>query len=211
MKHISIDISELNDNRVLSPEYWISKNIAASHSGSVSLGDLFFLSKKTTSCISSDGFVFDTANSHMGLINILKGESKERVSNKKMLSEGCVIISRLRPYLKQVTYIPQGFMNKLGVSSIWGSTEYYPLLPKDHGLNPAFLVPYLLSDDVQAILSKAATGGHHPRFNEDLLMSLKVSEEILDKADKASLKVINIINSNLDSQLSMARILSSHW
>ncbi len=46
MKHISIDISELNDNRVLSPEYWISKNIAASHSGSVSLGDLFFLSKK---------------------------------------------------------------------------------------------------------------------------------------------------------------------
>jgi len=42
----------------------------------------------------------------------------------------------------------------------------------------AFLAPWLLSSAVQDIFAKATTGGHHPRFDESLLWSLRVPHAI---------------------------------
>lgn len=90
-------------------------------------------------------------------------------SLKYLLQPGDVIISRLRPYLRQVAWMDPGLFSDPGVA-LACSTEFYVL----RGQGMAWLVPFLLSPPVQAILAAAQEGGHHPRFNRETLLGLKV-------------------------------------
>ena len=120
-----------------------------------------------------------------------------------------MIVSRLRPYLRQITYIPVGTLAKLDVTAILCSTEFYVINPKDQGESIAFMVPWLLSKEVQKILEDATTGGHHPRFDEDLLSRLTIPKSVLEKRQAVSAEVDRLIKSHLDAQLGLAKIVGN--
>ncbi len=68
------------------------------------------------------------------------------------------------------------------------STEFFILRSKDED-SIAFLVPYLLSEPVQNILNASQEGGHHPRFNQSTLESLKIPQDILSRRYEISSEV----------------------
>ena len=95
-------------------------------------------------------------------------------SAKKAAEPGDVLISRLRPYLRQVALVDDGLTD----ARIVCSTEFYVL--RSHGQESiAFLVAFLLSPPAQERLAAAQEGGHHPRFRQDALEALLVPDAVL--------------------------------
>lgn len=92
-------------------------------------------------------------------------------SAKRALAPGDVIISRLRPYLRQVAFVDEGLF--ADADAVVASTEFYVLRGRA-GIDAACLVPYLLSAPVQAALAAGQEGGHHPRFDRAQLEDLPV-------------------------------------
>jgi restriction endonuclease S subunit len=68
------------------------------------------------------------------------------------------------------------------------STEFFVLRSID-GRSISFLIPLLLSGPVQAILSAAQEGGHHPRFNESTLLDLRVPKALLEQREQISTEI----------------------
>jgi len=131
--------------------------------------------------------VLDTSDVSEGAIATRKRpiQGAEIGSSKKISAAGCVLISRLRPYLRQVAYVDQGLTSQIGDASIAVSTEFFVLQPRDER-SIAFLVPFLLSASVQRVLSAAQEGGHHPRFNESTLVELRVPISLLAERERAA-------------------------
>ncbi|MGH6763991.1 MAG: hypothetical protein ACRECW_20670, partial [Phyllobacterium sp.] len=72
------------------------------------------------------------------------------------------------------------------------STEYFVLrCANDQSI--AFLVPFLLSDPVQAILAASQEGGHHPRFGQRVLETIPVPAWLAAHRDEISVAVENAI------------------
>ena len=92
-------------------------------------------------------------------------------SAKRALAPGDVLISRLRPYLRQVAFVDDGLF--ADADAVVASTEFYVLRGRA-GTDAACLVPYLLSAPVQAALAAGQEGGHHPRFDRAQLADLPV-------------------------------------
>lgn len=207
MLKVKVDVSEFDDQFQLSPEHWIaferSKNLASG----VPLCDLVEIAKKTTSPNGEKNLVLDTGNARYGLLDLGIGpaDEKKRTSNKKILHEGDVIISRLRPYLRQVAYIPKGTFELLGIEDLYCSTEFFVLRPiSDDSIS--FLVPWLLSDPVQLMLGEAATGGHHPRFDVELLIGSAVAPAMV--SPKISHQYENLFRRHLEGQCRLSEMLS---
>jgi hypothetical protein len=110
-------------------------------------------------------------------------------SSKKLFLRNDVLISRLRPYLRQAAFVDSGFGAGIGDVDFACSTEFFVLrsLGKE---SIAFLVPYLLSASVQTVLSASQEGGHHPRFDETALMTLPIPESLLAKRLEISAAVL---------------------
>lgn len=106
-------------------------------------------------------------------------------SVKKSVEAGDVIISRLRPYLRQVALVDKRIPGWEPKVQLMCSTEFFVLRPKE-GESIAFLVPYLLSEPVQRVLAAAQEGGHHPRFDDSVLMTLPVPETLALQRDSTS-------------------------
>ena len=107
-------------------------------------------------------------------------------SAKKRIHPRQVIISRLRPYLRQVAWMDSGlFATQEPSVEVLCSTEFFVLESVDDA-SIAFLVPFLLSQPVQAILAAAQEGGHHPRFNERTLTMLSVPQALVERASELS-------------------------
>lgn len=94
-------------------------------------------------------------------------------SNKKEIHKGDVIISRLRPYLKQVAYVDKEVDN--GVFA--ASTEFYVLRSVSNE-SIAYLIPFLLCDEVQIVFANSVEGSQHPRFKEEDLLNLIVPRDM---------------------------------
>ena len=122
--------------------------------------------------------VLDTGDAQEGVL--LPPAAREPVpatalgSAKKAARPGDVLISRLRPYLRQVALVDAA----LTPATVACSTEFYVLRSRD-GRSIAFLIAYLLSAPVQERLAAAQEGGHHPRFRQDALESLVVPESVV--------------------------------
>jgi restriction endonuclease S subunit len=115
--------------------------------------------------------VFDLSDISSFLLE--KGEevmkADEVGSTKKIVRQNDVLISRLRPYLKEVSFV--GFNNTQKLAS----TEFIVLRKrKDSKFPPQALFAFLITDEVQKILFWSQGGTEHPRFPENLLMSLKL-------------------------------------
>ena len=99
-------------------------------------------------------------------------------SAKKIFTRSDVLISRLRPYLRQVAIVDEGFVLNAGGAELACSTEFYVLRSRSSA-RIDFLVPYLLSTAVQKALAASQEGGHHPRFDESVLLGLPVPGAVL--------------------------------
>lgn len=110
-------------------------------------------------------------------------------SAKKEVIAGDVIISRLRPYLRQVAFVDKEIPN----TRILCSTEFFVLRPIDD-LPIAFLVPFLLSSKIQEVLKASQEGGHHPRFIESALLTLPIPKKLLSQRETISEVIKNSIH-----------------
>lgn len=130
--------------------------------------------------------IINTGDAREGHISINNNNYAASInSNKKTVQVGDIIISRLRPYLRQIAFIDNDLfeMNKSCMVSV--STEFFVLRAKDKR-SLAFLVPFLLNDKVQKIFSNSVEGSQHPRFKEDDLLNLQVPVSLIrDSASKS--------------------------
>ncbi len=105
-------------------------------------------------------------------------------SAKKLARPGDVLISRLRPYLRQIAYVDAdlpGFADNVLIAC---STEYFVLRSADQA-SISFLVPFFLSPAVQRILAAAQEGGHHPRVGLETILNLPLPPSLV--ASRAAL------------------------
>jgi len=126
--------------------------------------------------------VLDTTHAYEGFV-VLRHDPvapDSLGSAKRSVEPGDVIVSRLRPYLRQVAYVDAAlFQRAAGGNAVVVSPEFFVLRGRD-GFDAACLVPFLLSAPAQAALAAGQEGGHHPRFSKDLLLSMRVPARVSD-------------------------------
>jgi len=211
--------SDLADPLVLAPErYDPRRSVGASSEKRIS--DLVEIVRGNTQPGEhlGDCLVLDTSDAREGIVisrhRMVAG--KAIGSTKKSLQVGDVIISRLRPYLRQVAYIDAGIPHALGARLLC-STEFHILRPRDR-LSIAFLIPFLLCTRAQEVFAAAQEGGHHPRFNEHTLAALAIPDALIKSRDATSRLVENAVRTfrrsetSLDSAVEEAeRVTAKAW
>lgn len=133
--------------------------------------------------------VFDTSDAREGILSSRKSPVNGSAigSAKKVIETRDVIISRLRPYLRQAAFLDAEMPNPEGALFVC-STEFFVLRSPDNR-SIAFLVPFLLSRPVQEVLAAAQEGGHHPRVGGTTLLTLPVPVSLLEIRDAISTSV----------------------
>lgn len=131
----------------------------------------------------------NTSDAMGGYLNINSEVNDSINSNKKNLRKGDVIISRLRPYLRQVAYVDEDRKEILGAS-----TEFFVIRARNNE-SIAYLVPFLLSQPAQLVFENSVEGSQHPRFKEEDVLNLKIPKNIYDERANISKRVIEAIES----------------
>lgn len=134
--------------------------------------------------------VLDTSDAQEGVIVCRKNAVSfmDVGSTKKAVVPGCVVISRLRPYLRQVAFIDPEIPGWNTDVKLLCSTEFFVLRSVDNS-SIGFLVPFLLSTPVQAVLAASQEGGHHPRFDRNTLLGLSIPEALIERRQMDSARV----------------------
>ena len=134
--------------------------------------------------------VLNTSDAREGVVVCRKGTVAlaDVGSTKKSVERGCVLISRLRPYLRQVALADAEIPGWNKDVRMICSTEFFVLRSVD-GRSISFLVPFLLSDPVQMVLAASQEGGHHPRFDQSTLLDLPVPKALLERREDNSSKL----------------------
>ena len=173
MKSVVRRFSDLGDELVLAPERWLS---APDASRGVPLGDL--VSERVERVHAS--VVLDVTHARDGYVDfpaVLRASAAaEARSSKKSALANDVIVSRLRPYLRQVAFVHPSLLVHGPIAL---STEFYVLSAKAPDEDIAWLVPWLLGPATQATLSAAQEGGHHPRVPRASLFALRVPDHVV--------------------------------
>ncbi|WP_152524626.1 hypothetical protein [Novosphingobium lindaniclasticum] len=182
MRSITRSFYELGADFNLSPEHWIATQASSNLVAGTRLSEIVDVVSQQQTPPENARFVLDTGNAREGLLDVtvLGNPVSGRTSSKKIVQDGDVIISRLRPYLRQVALIPEGTCELLGVDRLYCSTEFFIFRAKKENSNIAGIVAWLLSEPIQEMVSSAATGGHHPRIGVDLLLNAPVEDCYLD-------------------------------
>lgn len=163
----------------------------------ITLENDIVISKKN----SSDWRQINTSDAMSGYLKIPSKPSKPN-SNKKILKHGDVIISRLRPYLRQVAYVDLNTDEPL-----CASTEFYILRARNHE-SIAFLVPFLLSEAAQSVFANSVEGSQHPRFKEEDLLNLVVPSQLFEEREKISQDIKKAINLYREYEKSLEKTIS---
>lgn len=186
-------IFELDPIFILLPERYDPRKKQAVLKGT-QITRFITVSRETVSIRNADKkykyLIFDTGDASNGLLFTKRKPVNFNAigSTKKIIRPGDIIISRLRPYLKQVAWIDNGLLNRSSHLMLVCSTEFY-VLRSTSTESIAFLVPYLLSNDIQQILNASQEGGHHPRFNQTTLESLRIPDYIEEAREDISRKI----------------------
>jgi hypothetical protein len=193
-------VKDLDPGLILIPERYDPRRIQ--ETSGVRLGDLVLSAKDSLipakASIGLKVLVLDTGDADRGLLApknypIPAGEIG---SNKKLIEPGDVLISRLRPYLRQIAYIPIGLtVGEIGMAC---STEFFVLRSRSNS-SIAFLVHWLLDEKTQEVLRVGQEGGHHPRFTEEHLLNLIVPEEIIENRNTLSKEIERASELNIDA------------
>ena len=211
--HVIRRASELGDALVLAPERFDPRRTLEMKSTRC-LADVaeIVTENVTERTLSTERrlLILDTTHAYEGFV-VLRHHpvvSEEMRSAKRRILPGDVIISRLRPYLRQVAYVDAAlFELESGGNDVVASTEFFVLRGKD-GFDSSALVPFLLSDSVQSALAAGQEGGHHPRFSKQLLSSLPIPDCIVEE-DQATSKRVRELAAGIRRSLTGCRILVS--
>lgn len=195
------EIKEIGSRFILTPERYNPKrkiNIE-NIDEYVKMSDLIYLSKKTLTknkyLINPKPFyLINTGDANEGILNGKKKFEYKMNSTKKIVNPGNIIISKLRPYLRQIAYIDNNLPNIENLNTYYiASMEFYVLKSKTEQ-SIAFLIPFLLSEKVQEVFENSVEGNQHPRFKEEDLLNLMISKKLLEMRDKVSKDIENGIS-----------------
>lgn len=162
-----------------------------------------------TADASAQYLILDTGDAREGIAVPGKKEpvgASDIHSPKKCLAPGDIIISRLRPYLRQVAVVDSQLWDR--ADHVVCSTEFYVLRGKQQE-SLAFLAPWLLSEPVQAVLSAAQEGGHHPRFHSDVLQELPVPDKLWDAREATSTLMEQAVQWKRQSERAVVELVES--
>ena len=207
-----IQYGSLSDCAVLAPERYDPRRIQNVDENAVALSDLVSIENPTLSvkALASNAryLVLDTGDSFEGVVrprtNPVDGSTIR--SSKKLVKKGDVIISRLRPYLRQVAYVDDILIES--ASNVLVSTEFFILRPRNSKESGAWLVPFLLSSEIQTILGRSQEGGHHPRFNKETLSGLLVPLPVVKSRQKTSQATEKHVNAIRQAFLGLQHLVS---
>lgn len=189
-----LDVSRLDEGWILAPERYDPRR---SHGDLIGprLSDIVNVLREHVSGRQVDEnqrfLVLDTGDASNGIIRTQRSPCSglDIGSTKKRIRTGQVIISRLRPYLRQVAWVDAGLAaTEVPVIELVCSTEFF-VLESRNGESIAFLVPFLLCGRIQEILAASQEGGHHPRFNERTLTTLPMPAPFLERREELSAQV----------------------
>ncbi len=126
--------------------------------------------------------VLDTTHVREGLLDLPSARTRALpVGAKWRVPPGALLVSRLRPYLRQIGLAGHALFcssRDLARGAQLGcSTEFTVLVSLANGESLAFLLPFLLSPSAQDFLAGGQEGGHHPRVPRETLMSLRVPRD----------------------------------
>jgi len=182
-------LAELGEDLVLAPERHLVAR--ATHAGrdTVALGELVIERRERLETRDVPrALVLDTTHARDGVLDIgLRRDGETNggpKSTKKLVHEGDLIVSRLRPYLRQIALVHPQALALSGRPLLAVSTEFYVLSPptkraRGEDADIAFLVPFLLGDEAQAVLAASQEGGHHPRVPRASLFALRVPRSLV--------------------------------
>jgi hypothetical protein len=173
-------LADTGDDVALAPE----RHVAARLSGSgVRLDELVVERLERVAPRALGGaIVLDTTHAKDGVLDLAAArEAKPAASAKKRVREGDLLVSRLRPYLRQIGLLTFSI-------PVVCSTEFHVLAGKGEG-SLAFLLPFLLSPEAQAVLAAGQEGGHHPRVARETLLGLRVPRALVARRAAVSAEV----------------------
>ncbi len=170
-------IGQLDGDWTLAPERWDPRAVIPADGPLLHTFFRLVTHRVPARNIPDHALVLDCGHAVEGVVLTKQSRTPRRPkSTKTSLHAGDVIVSRLRPYLRQVALIDDALFHHPDNDAsrpVLCSTEFYVLRQRDSdGPPPACIVPYLLSIPVQSALLAAQSGGHHPRVPKDVLMSL---------------------------------------
>lgn len=209
MKFAVRALGELAPDYVLAPERHVvaagAAHAAASVAG-VPLGELVVERRERIDPLTSAGaVVLDTSHARDGILDVAGAlrDGAGGKSAKKRALDGDLVVSRLRPYLRQIALVHPSAVAHAHGRPLALSTEFYVLAPRAPGDDLAFLVPFLLSVEVQRALAGAQEGGHHPRVPRSSLFAIHVPRSLLRARAKSSRAVTEALGA--------AYAASSRW
>ncbi len=193
-------LADLGSGLSFAPERHRASSIGPA--GGVALGDLVVLRNERLAAGDTDAaIVLDTTHAKDGLLDLASAQrSASPLSAKKVARPGDLLVSRLRPYLRQVAFVHPAALGHLPRARpapsappappvlIACSTEYYVLAPRE-GERLEYLLPFLLGASAQAVLAAGQEGGHHPRVPLETLLSLRVPRGVLRGRARTSPRV----------------------
>ncbi len=192
MKFAVRTLGDLAPDYVLAPERHVvaagAAHAAASVAG-VPLGELVVERRERIDPVTAGGaVVLDTSHARDGVLDVAGAlrDGAGGKSAKKRALEGDLVVSRLRPYLRQIALVHPSALARAQGRLLALSTEFYVLAPRAPGEDLAFLVPFLLSAEVQRALACAQEGGHHPRVPRSSLFAIHVPRSLLRTRAKTS-------------------------
>ncbi len=177
-------LGALDPSFILAPERYDPRR---SESTGVPLGELVELVTDPVvaagdPALAARVLVLDTSHAAEGLVRDGRAcVAREHIgSSKRRVSPGDVVLSRLRPYLRQIGWIdPPLFARSAEGNGVLVSPEFF-VFRAPPGESAAWLVPWLLRPDVQDMLRSGQEGGHHPRVNRSVVTRLRVPLDIAD-------------------------------
>lgn len=190
MKVVVRVLSELAPDFVLAPE----RHVALAQAGDgIPLGELVEERRDRIDPTEASGaVVLDTSHARDGILDVagaLRDVAGGKSAKKRALP-GDLVVSRLRPYLRQLALVHPGALAVAEGRPLALSTEFYVLAPRQGGEDLAFLVPFLLSPEAQRALAAAQEGGHHPRVPRSSLFALRVPRALVKARARTSRAVV---------------------
>lgn len=173
MRSCVCTLGELGEDVVLAPERQL---LAARGASGIALGELVVERSERARPEDTDGaVVLDTTHARDGLLDV-RGAMRDAVrpkSAKKVARAGDLIVSRLRPYLRQIALVHPAALAMAPHGRICVSMEFYVLAPA-RGEPLGWLLPLLLGRGAQEALADAQEGGHHPRVPKASLFAVRL-------------------------------------
>lgn len=185
-------LADLAPDFILAPERHVAAAGAAHAAANVAgvpLGELVVERRERIDPATPGGaVVLDTSHARDGVLDVAGAlrDGAGGKSAKKRAVVGDVVVSRLRPYLRQIALVHTSALAEAHGRPLALSTEFYVLAPRVEGEDLAFLVPFLLSAEVQRALAGAQEGGHHPRVPRSSLFEIHVPRAVVRARAKTS-------------------------